>query len=127
MCLFDMNCFSKKLFKIKIFHAAQKDSHTSIETYLIADNEEKVFKWIDKKLNYGNWENAKEEEEKEYDEETDDYIPFKDYVMKHKGELDIEDYSDAYYGITRYGWEEIAEISDVEIDILLKLKIAIEV
>lgn len=37
----------KNLYKIKVLHGAPKDSHTSIETYLIAESDNEVYEFID--------------------------------------------------------------------------------
>jgi len=44
-----------KLYKIIVLHGSPKDSHTSTETYLVADNEESVFEWINAEKAYDAW------------------------------------------------------------------------
>ena len=125
-----------KLYKIIVLHGAPKDSHTSIEGYLVADYEVDVFDWIDKKK-YGSWSDQIEDEArmKEEDEEfeyeyylNDDWenpVPFKEYVMAMKGDLEDDNgWDDAYYGVTKYGWEEIPDVSEEDIETLLRLGIA---
>jgi len=61
--------------------------------------------WADKEAAYADgtdeWDN-------------DDYPDFKTMIIANKGEVEISDYEDAYYGATAYGWELLKEgISDV--------------
>lgn len=111
------------LYRIIVLHGGPKDSHTSTETYLIADNEEAVFAWIDKK-NFKVW-SGRDEDDLRTDEDTDTEVPFKDWVMKKRGDLDDEEgWEDAYYGITKWGWEPV-EASPEDIQTVLKLGIAV--
>lgn len=112
------------LYRIIVLHGAPKDSHESTETYLVANNEEQVFQWISKEKTYGCWS---EPDDMRTDDETDEEIPFKDWVMKHKGDIsDDEGWEDAYYGVTKWGWSEISATEE-EINTLMKLGIAVSV
>jgi hypothetical protein len=120
----------KKLYKIKVLHGGPKDSHESIETYLVAENDLEVFDWIDGK-NYKCWsEHEKYLEEGEesgyYDETEDKPISMKEWVIANKGDLSDENgWGDAYYGVTKWGWEEvIGEITAMDLETLVYLKIA---
>ena len=46
---------SKKLYKIKVQHVAPKDEHTSIECFLLAENDEAVYHWVDKEKKWDGW------------------------------------------------------------------------
>ena len=130
----------KKLYKIIVLHGAPKDTHTSIEGYVIAKDEEQVYDYINK-LNYGYWENVNKTslEDLGLDEEerstcyylNDDYnnqISFKEWLMAHKGDLDDEaGWEDAYYGVTKYGWEEMEVIHQEDLEVLVDLKVAVDI
>lgn len=116
------------LYRIKVLHGAPKDSHTSIETYLIAPDDEAVAEWINDHLQSGFW----------FDEDTleveDGYASAEgvtrtkcQYIMAHKGDLDDEHgWEDAYYGVTKYGWEQVQfNLSDEDRSVIVRLNIAV--
>lgn len=115
------------LYRIIVLHGAPKDSHTSTETYLVAENEQEVFDWLNGK-NYGAWTEEVEEGEEpnmRYADDNETEIPFREWVMLKRGDLeDEEGWEDAYYGVTKWGWEPIAATPD-EIAILVRLGIAV--
>lgn len=112
-----------KLYRIIVLHGAPKGSHTSTETYLAANCESDVFDWIANKT-YGAWLDDDGEDPKTRYADDGKEIPFRDWLMANKGDLtDEEGWDDAYYGVTKYGWEEIVATPD-EIAVLVKLGIA---
>jgi hypothetical protein len=135
------------LYNINFLHASPKDREYGIKCLLLADNDEEVYNFIksepdidsDRILN--GWD---EYEKRVYDETKDCFvcpegyeeqgwwdedgkpIQFKDFVMNLKGEMYDEgyDYTDAYYGITLYGWSlQKQNLSDTEIEVLKGLDI----
>ena len=133
---------SMNLYRIIVLHGAPKDSHTSTETYLVAENEQEVFAWLNGKnygawteevawlngKNYGAWTEEVEEGEEpnmRYADDNETEIPFREWVMLKRGDLeDEEGWEDAYYGVTKWGWEPIAATPD-EIATLVRLGIAV--
>lgn len=114
----------KSLFRIIVLHAAPKDSHTSTETYLVAPSEKAVFLWIDREKNFGAWTDI-DQGARFADDNYDKEIPFADWVMLKRGDLaDEEGWEDAYYGVTKWGWELVAATPE-DIAVLLRLGIAI--
>ena len=119
-----------KLYKIKVLHAAPKDWHQSIETYLIAKNDEEVFNWIDENKAHHLW--SEHEKWLEDDEESGYYLDdkpctMKEWVLVNKGDIDDDNgWEDAYYGVTKWGWELVDETWDVDYDSLIKLRIAVK-
>ena len=115
------------IYKIHVQHFSQKDSHESIEAFLLAESDEAVYQWIDKKQ-YGMYADRNDEDglidvyDSEYNvigQET-----FKQKMLRIKGEYFDENYEpqDCYYGVTIYGWEKLeSEMLDVEIEALKKL------
>ncbi len=108
------------LYKIIFSHHSPKDSKQGIKTLLLAENDEQVYNWIcsepeiegDKLFN--SWkENDKvtfddlDEDEWEWLDDNGNPELFKDRMLRMEGEIDDDtiDFSDAYYGITLYGWE----------------------
>ena len=118
------------LYKILFSHTAPKDSKTGIVSYVNADNDEHVYSLIDEKHGYGCWKDS-EEENNRFDIYDDDYNitgteSFKEKIIRIKGEMNDEDYdySDAYYGITLYGWELVKEgVGEADLSILAGLNI----
>lgn len=112
----------KKLYKIKVLHAAPKDRHESIQGYVLAKNDLEVAEYISETYNYGNWFGTKYDEEPETryaDENCEKEIPFKDWVLLNKGDFnDEEGWEDAYYGVTKWGWEDMGVTSESEIEVL---------
>lgn len=103
------------LYKIIVLHGGPKDRHTSTEEYVIADNDRQVMEYIDINHNYEGWRDS--DRMIEVEEGTE--ITMVDWVLQNKGDLDDEEgWEDAYYGITLWGWDEIATMlppSDIEV------------
>jgi hypothetical protein len=105
------------IYKVLFTHTAPKKSKEGIMTYLLAENEEQVYSFIDKQYNREYWKGNEEDEDREpiniYDEDYNvtGTKTFKEYIIDLKGEMNDEDYdySDAYCGITLYGWELVKE------------------
>tara|TARA_R110000744_G_scaffold56820_1_gene119743 strand:+ start:8727 stop:9050 length:324 start_codon:yes stop_codon:yes gene_type:complete len=105
-----------------VLHGAPKDSHTSTQTYLVANDEEEVANWIDKEKKFGDWF----DNDNDYyaDDDYEKPITFREWVMLNKGDLDDEEgWEDAYYGVTKWGWKHIEATQD-NIETLLRLGIA---
>lgn len=115
------------LYKIIFSHYSPKDSEIGIKTYLLANNEDDVYNYIDKEYNYGCW---KDQEEEKYEVFNDDYDiigteTFREKIIRIKGDMNDEDYdySDAFYGITLYGWKLIKENVDFDLSNVIELGI----
>lgn len=132
----------KTLYRINVLHAAPKDNWTNVETYLLASNDEAVAEFINKEYQYGDWfdDEFPDEEDRDEDWESEWQVPDpngeeydtlpvnkREYIMHFKGMLEDGDFSDAYYGITKYGWEYVAEVQDELARYLVELGIAKEV
>lgn len=133
------------LYKIKFSHTAPKDQKRGIECLLLAENEEQVYNWLksDPKLKnthiFTCWEDKEllkynPDEDVFVDEDGDEYeeyftdsdgnpVDFKTKIISIKGEINDEDYdfSDAYYGITLYGWELLKENVTTDYSELIEL------
>lgn len=108
-----------RLYKVKILHGAPKDHHLAIQEYFIAKTEEDAFNYVDEK--HANWTHYFEPE---CDGEWETLEEMKAEVLENKGDLDSEwGWEDAYYGVTKWGWKEVCDINDKEIEILKKLKV----
>lgn len=122
------------IYKIHVQHFSQKDSHTSIETFVLADSDEAVYNWVDKEKCYGMYTDRTEEDGliDVYDDEYNvvGQETFKAKMLRIGGEYFDEDYEpqDLYYGVTIYGWEKLeSTMVDVEIEALKKLGALVEV
>jgi len=117
------------LYKITFSHTAPKDQEKGIKDYLLAENDEQVYNYVDKTFNYECWKDSDEDKDREpielYD---DDYNAignetFKEKILRIKGEQNDEEYyyDDAYYGITLYGWELVKENVSSDYTEMIKL------
>lgn len=103
------------LYEISVAHYAPKDSHESIQTYLLADNEEQVYDFINENYIYGLWD-ERSEEDGELDVYNNNYEvigveTYKAKMLRFKGDLNDPDdeLEDLYYGQTRFGWSLLKE------------------
>ena len=102
-----------KLYKILELHGAPKDYVTFTDEFVLAESEEQVFEYLNKERcweeyfeegEYSSWEEMKEE------------------LMINKGDLDSEEgWEDAYYGITKKGWEEVGDATEQQVNVLAEL------
>lgn len=126
------------LYKVIFSHHAPKDSEKGIKALVLAENDEQVYEWIASEPetneggNYNSWKDREsytwdESEECFVDEDGDqadeewwdeDGNPenFKDRMLRLKGDIndDDVDFSNAYYGVTLYGWELIKENTTID-------------
>ena len=100
------------IYKIIVQHFSQKDSHTATETLLLAESNEQVYEWVDKKQ-HGYLTDVNEDSEL-LDIYDSDYSVIGQETHKAKmlrlcGEYHDEDYcpEDLYYGATTYGWKKL--------------------
>ncbi len=123
-----------QLYSILLRHYSQKDSKTGIVTYVITDNEEKIYDYINQELIWGIWNDHHNDSLSEPIEIHDDDFNvigtefFKERMLRLKGEYNDPDAdcSDLYYGKTHYGWSNSKEISTDEENTLVNLGIAIK-
>ncbi len=123
-----------KLYSILIRHCAPKDCKESLIGYFFAENDLIIMDYIDKQLLSGIWSDRHNEDglcdirDEDFNVVKKD-VTYKEKILHFRGEFhDPEaDYSDAYYGITHYGWTEGKEISSEEMETLVKLGIAIKI
>ena len=92
------------LYKIHVEHFSQKDSHKSVEVFLLAEDGEAVYNWIDREREWGGWTDYNDEDGESIGGET-----FKEKMIRIGGEFYDEDLElcDLYYGKTLYGWESM--------------------
>jgi phosphoribosylformylglycinamidine (FGAM) synthase-like amidotransferase family enzyme len=124
------------IYRIIVEHAGGKSNHTSIECYLLAENDEAVFEWIDKEKNYdGWWHNDNDDNVEPYNIYDNNYNvvgteTYKERMLRLKGEINDEDrdYSDSYYGLKFFGWSLVKENPlPVEINVLKELDMIIDI
>ncbi len=116
-----------KLFRIIVLHGAPKDSHKSTETYLVAKDDEEVLNFINEAYCFGEWFGGEDccDNKDYYDDEKEEDITFKEYILRNRGDLSDENgWDNAYYGVTKWGWEEIKATKE-EMNVLIKLGIAV--
>ncbi|MEK4006518.1 hypothetical protein [Paenibacillus sp. FSL H3-0333] len=121
------------LYKIMFEHFAPKDSKAGIVTYLQAQSDEEVYEWLKSEPEAGNEGKVftsykyKEEDRETYDIYDKDYNcvgqeSFKEKMIRLHGDMFDEDadVSDAYYGVTLYGWECVKENISLELSESIK-------
>ena len=127
------------LYVIKFIHYSSKDSIEGIITYLVAKSDKDVYEWlktepeIDGKSLYNSYQ-ENEDDDEIFDIYNNDYEvigseTFKERMIRLHGQMYDEDtdVSDAYYGVTHYGWKIIKEdISDYDVILARSLNINIE-
>ena len=124
------------LYKIIFDHYAPGDSEKGIKCLLLAEDDERVYEWfktnpdINGSRIYTYWSDREDPEEYAAslgidEKEIADMEPYKDKIIRLKGDIndDDVDFSDAYYGITLYGWELLEENTDIDYTKLEKLGI----
>jgi hypothetical protein len=111
------------LYCVNVRHFSQKDSHTAIETFITAKDDESVYKWLDELMG-GVWSDRNEytplinilnDDLDIIGQET-----YKEKIIRLNGEFYDKDLeiSDRFYGVTLYGWNQV--ICD---DVDLKCKV----
>jgi len=112
-----------RLYKLTVLHAAPKDVHESMEGYVIANTEAQVFMHVDG--NQGNKWAASEVER-----EDDDGHPcsMSEWVMLNGGDMeDDTGFEDAYYGVTKRGWEDMGDLTEEQARTLIELGVAVDI
>jgi hypothetical protein len=119
-----------KLYSIVVRHCAPKDCNESIVGYFIAENDNVIMEYINKELTSGIWED-RHNEDGLFDIRDEDLnvikkTTYKEKMLFFRGEFydPSASYSDAYYGITHYGWTEGKDVSEEDIDTLIRLGVA---
>lgn len=116
-----------RLYAIKFLHGAPKSSAEGIKGYLLAKDDQEVFDWFasDPGGIYSGWDDL-EDDALEEGEEKDKYWKSREMkrqeIIKHRGDFQNDDWADAYYGIHRYGWKDLGEVTKEEIAVLRKFK-----
>jgi hypothetical protein len=123
------------IYKIEFLHASPKDREMGLKCLLLAENEEQVYEWIksEPKIGerslYNGWADSEEDNE-EFEVYNDNYDVigkenFKQKMIRLKGQIndDDYDYSDAYYGITLFGWSLLKENVNTDYSELIELGI----
>lgn len=114
-----------KLYELLFRHYSPKDSKEGTMCYLVANSDEEVYEYIkseptlpDGTKLYVSWSYLDNPDNDEYD------ALHKERLIKCGGEIfdDEEEVSDAYYGVTHYGWKCVNEnISLDKINILQEI------
>lgn len=118
------------LYRIVVRHHAPKGSHTSTQGYTIQESAEKVLDWL---MDQGWFYYDEDHLAEEFDVYDEDYDRIgtetrREEWLRVGGQTNSEhvDYSDLYYGLTLYGWEEVGGITEDEIESLNRLGLLIE-
>lgn len=123
-----------KLYKVLLRHCAPKDCIEVTKLYVLADSESEILDRLDSEgegYTYGAWKEKSEEAKEPFEIYDDNYRvigteTYLEKMLRLRGEFNDEDadYSDAYYGVTHYGWNEGVDISEQYAVVLLNLSIA---
>jgi len=120
------------LYRVTFRHWSPKDYEEGIKTYLLAENDEEVYKYVDKTYNNDNWEDYEPENDDDINIYDDDCNiigteSFKEMIIRIKGEQNWEcaDLNDLYYGKTLYGWELVKADAVIDFKEMLELGIVV--
>ena len=107
------------LYKIVFSHSAPKDTEYGIKCFFLAHNEEEVYDYIDFEYNGQCWRDNEKDNEMFQRDGLDSKTggeTFREKIIRLRGDINDEnrDFSDAYYGVSFYGWELVAEDVDPE-------------
>jgi hypothetical protein len=118
-----------RLFKIYVKHYAPKDSHESVEGFLLAKTEEEVCIFVKTRLGHSEIEDL-DKEVKTYDDDFN-YVTHESHkarLIRFGGDLfdpNVE-ISDAYYGVTHYGWKHVGAASPEEIAFMRRMDLLLD-
>lgn len=118
-----------RLFKVRFKHYAPKDSEGGIVGFLLRETEKEVCDYVMTTLSYWDADDLEEETEVwDEDYENSETITKREELLRNHGqiELDSNDYSDAYYGITHHGWEDMGEATGTEVLVLRRMGLLID-
>ena len=123
-----------KLHRILMRHCSPKDRVEVTKLFVVADSEQSILAKLDdekRRYTHGAWKEKSEDAEEPFEIYDEDYKvigteTYLEKMLRLRGEFNDEDadYSDAYYGVTHYGWDEGSEISNADADTLIRLGIA---
>ena len=119
------------LYRIDFGHWAPKDSEHGFKGYVLAENDDRIYHYVDKEYCYDSmedFEGYEVERRKEYNEgEAEEYQvhkysdiddePYKTRMIRLRGQVNDDEgdhWNDLYYGVTLHGWTLIKE--DVQVD-----------
>lgn len=112
------------LYKLTVLHGGPKSSCTAILGYMLAESDEGAYNRLNDEAFWNEADESYILEREEYPDMFDPARPTpKETIMKNCGDLKDENWDDAYYGIWKYGWENLGPITDEESDVLAKFKI----
>ena len=99
------------LYKIVFSHSAPRDTEYGIKGFVLARNEGEVYDYIDIEFNNRIWRDNEQDQALFPIDNSDCHETFRGKIIRLRGTINDEyrDFSDAYYGISFYGWELIAE------------------
>ncbi len=108
------------LYKIEVNHVGVRSSHKSLQAYITAENDEEVYEIIKAEKIQGvccAWAYQ------EMDNVTIDDEPFKDRVIRLKGDInDDYNYKNDVPGLF-YGWVNMGPVTPIQLDVLIQLGI----
>lgn len=117
------------LYPIRIRHCAPKDC-IELTVFAVAQSDNQVVAGIDTVLNHGIWMDRHQDGDvcEIYDDDYN-FLGEESYLsrmLRIRGEFYDEDadFSDAYYGITHYGWDQPSLITIPQADMLINLDVA---
>jgi len=93
---------------------------------MLAENDEQVYNRLNDEAFWNEADESYILEREEYPDMFDPARPTpKEQIMKDCGDLKDDNWDDAYYGIWKYGWENLGPITNEESDVLAKFKMLI--
>lgn len=107
-----------KLFRLKTEFWGKDLNEKASLGYIVAESEEEVAEYINNKYCYGDWFGSNEDGDEDYVE-----MLRQDFIA-HNGNFHTE-YRGEFYD-QKYGWEELGDIKDDQLDVLKAFGIIVE-
>lgn len=112
------------LYSINFSHFGPKDSRNGIQGYLIAANDEAVLDWLLKAETM----NGEPINTKYWADSIEEGDTTRERLLQHHGRLEDDEFmdelSDLYYGHTVYGWKFERDVAAFEVDVLVRVGVA---
>ena len=100
------------LYELMFECITRSDAETGLTGYLLAENDEQVYTYIDEK-HYGIWKDHEDDEPTETEDDDGNEIKetFKEKILRQKGQIGDDDANDldGQDSLILYGWELLKE------------------
>jgi len=113
-----------RLYRIEFKHYGPKSSKRGTAGFFVAETEDQVADLALCKLGYWDEDDLSEELDVwEEDKIGDATVSKRESLIANRGQIEWEynEYSDAHYGITHWGWQDVGEATPARVTVLREL------